>query len=313
MSYKKSSILFMIVVSFHILVVACLYIFPTFREHLTGAANLFLGQGIIFIPTSLYVIYLVGVQKISLSEIFAFKKIKIGSVFMLILYALLLLPVTMVLNLLSMLFTENAMTNASDMILAYNGLAVLLSIGVAGPLCEELVFRGAIFGGMKKSVSVRAAIIMSALTFGLMHMNFNQAIYAFPLGIFMAIAVEATGSLWGSLVIHMTINLEQTTIMLVADKLMPGFYSNQELTTLSGEQIYMALAVYMVIALFTTVLACCTIVWIAGHEDRREILKAAVFGEKKEHGGKLWQWPMCVGIILALAYMIFQLVLEKMV
>lgn len=313
MSYKKSSILFMALIVLHIIIVAMLYIFPGLQDYMTGAVELFLGQGIIFFPTLFYVIGLVGIKKIKLSEIFAFKKIRAGSALMLIVYALLLLPVVMVLNLFSMLFTENAMTSASDMLLSYSWPAVLLSVGVAGPLCEEMVFRGVIFGGMKKSVSVRAAIIMSALTFGLMHMNFNQAIYTFPLGIFMALAVEATGSLWGSLIIHMTVNLEQTGVMLLADHLMPGIYSDPELMSMSADQIYMALGVYMVIALVSGVLAVCALVWISGHEGRTDNLKSAVFSEKKEKAGNIFVWPMCVAIVLALGYMIFELVLERLV
>ena len=52
-----------------------------------------------------------------------------------------------------------------------------------GPFCEEFCFRGVVYRGYLKSGNVTGAVLLSSLLFGLMHMNFNQAPYAFALAL----------------------------------------------------------------------------------------------------------------------------------
>ena len=50
------------------------------------------------------------------------------------------------------------------------------------------------------------AILLTGFLFGCMHMNLNQFIYAFALGIYLAFLVEATGSIFSSMIAHFTLN-----------------------------------------------------------------------------------------------------------
>ena len=50
------------------------------------------------------------------------------------------------------------------------------------------------------------AALMSGLLFGCFHLNINQALYAFVMGIVFAYMVEATGSLWSSVIAHFAVN-----------------------------------------------------------------------------------------------------------
>ena len=47
---------------------------------------------------------------------------------------------------------------------------------------------------------------MSGLVFGLFHLNINQFCYAFVIGVVFAFLVEATGSIWSSVLAHFAIN-----------------------------------------------------------------------------------------------------------
>jgi membrane protease YdiL (CAAX protease family) len=79
------------------------------------------------------------------------------------------------------------------------------SIFVA-PLVEEIVYRGFIYPAVKKQFGFAAAVIVVSLGFALMH--FNAAVFAplFLLGVVLALAFEATGSLWASILTHMLFN-----------------------------------------------------------------------------------------------------------
>ena len=69
-------------------------------------------------------------------------------------------------------------------------------------ICEELLFRGIIFNGLRKRFNDISAIFLSALMFALMHQNLQQLVYPFLLGSIMAWLVLRTGSLLSSMIVH---------------------------------------------------------------------------------------------------------------
>ncbi|PHN02320.1 CPBP family intramembrane glutamic endopeptidase [Flavilitoribacter nigricans] len=77
-----------------------------------------------------------------------------------------------------------------------------LSLVVAAPLFEELVFRGIILDGFLKQYSVRKSILWSAFFFGLYHLNPWQFVTAMGLGIFIGWIYHRTRSLLPCIAIH---------------------------------------------------------------------------------------------------------------
>jgi hypothetical protein len=77
-----------------------------------------------------------------------------------------------------------------------------LSLVVAAPLFEELVFRGIILDGFLQQYSVRKSILWSAFFFGLYHLNPWQFITAMGLGIFIGWIYHRTRSLLPCIAIH---------------------------------------------------------------------------------------------------------------
>ncbi len=51
------------------------------------------------------------------------------------------------------------------------------------PLGEEIVFRGVVYGQLRKVLKVPYAVVLSGLAFGLFHGNLVQAVYATVIGI----------------------------------------------------------------------------------------------------------------------------------
>ncbi len=74
------------------------------------------------------------------------------------------------------------------------------------PLVEELTFRGLAYERMRNFAGVHASVIASSLLFGIAHGNISQGIYAFLLGIPLAIAYEKKG-LRGAVTFHAFCNL----------------------------------------------------------------------------------------------------------
>ena len=84
---------------------------------------------------------------------------------------------------------------------------LFLTVGLLAPAAEELIFRGLVFRRMKDFMNPWAAIILSALLFGIYHGNMIQFLYASLMGILLAVIYHRTGTLWTSILAHLVANL----------------------------------------------------------------------------------------------------------
>ena len=83
----------------------------------------------------------------------------------------------------------------------------LLTLVVVGPITEELLFREAIEGEMlRRGTNPWLAIIISAIAFGVAHLNFAQGLYAFPLAILFGIIYYKTGNIVLTSLLHILNN-----------------------------------------------------------------------------------------------------------
>lgn len=82
----------------------------------------------------------------------------------------------------------------------------LLAVGIIGPIFEEILFRGLVFGELRKITKVQVAIFIQALLFGIYHMNLVQGTYAFVIGILLGYVYYRSSSIISSIIVHVTIN-----------------------------------------------------------------------------------------------------------
>lgn len=91
--------------------------------------------------------------------------------------------------------------------------SVILILAVIPAICEELAFRGFIFGGLIRQNGVLRAILVSSLFFGLSHGVLQQTIGASVMGMVLGLIAWRTGGVVCGIVLHMTHN---TLTMIVA-------------------------------------------------------------------------------------------------
>lgn len=247
----------------------------------------------------------------SAAECFALRKVKPSVALLSIPYTWMVLPLTMTLNILTLFFTRN---RASEIMEALSGgglFLMALFTALIGPICEELAFRGIIFAGIRKSGSALQAIFISGLLFGLFHMNINQALYAFGLGIFFAALREVTGSIIPSIICHITVN-SGGVITLLTQKLL---IKDQELmdaaasSALDKKTLAIALATIIIAAFIGVAIALCLLAYIARRQGSIGTLKDIV--DKRESSkGEVWNVQLVTGSVLAVVYMIMLIVLQ---
>ena len=204
MNSKNVNRLFLSVVLMHFVLIAVLIVGSPFFS-LGIIENLLAGQMVIFLPAIICLI--AQKEKIGFKKL-GFRKLRISTAFLVALYTLLCLPLVTVVNAISMLFVDNTVVEISSEILAVPFPVAFFMIAMLGPFSEEFVFRGMIFQGHRKDGNTLGAILLSALTFSFMHMNFNQAGYAFVIGIALAFVMLATNSFWAPMIMHLMINAQ---------------------------------------------------------------------------------------------------------
>ncbi len=295
MKSKKVNWLFLVIILVHIAVVMLLN-WAGDRINFGIITNLLMSQAIIIVPAFLF---LLPMER-RFNEALGFHKIRISTCFMIVLFTLLVMPLVTVLNALSLFFTDNTIAAMQDDIVGVPFGVIWFLIGVYGPFCEEFVFRGILYSGYKRTGKIIGAVLLSALAFGLMHMNFNQALYAFAIGVLLAMLVEVTGSLWASVFCHMIFNSLQVCLMFFSGWLVDTFYGgSMPQTEISNVELMAAMSVYLVIAAVTTPMAICVLAWMAKNENRVEIIRN-LRTRKEEQEEYLISIPLIVGIMLCL-------------
>lgn len=257
-----------------------------------------LSELVVILPVMIFLLAS-GEKPISFLE---FHRIKPGSVLMIVLFTFLSYPFLVVLNLFSQFWVENEVTlMVESMNLEQLPFGILyLSLGIVAPVFEEMTCRGAFYRSYRKAGSAFKAMMLSAIIFAFFHMNFNQAAYALAMGILAVLLVEATGSLWSSVLYHGLINGSQAVLIYFTLKADPGVYS--DMAPLTNDYLILALAVYLILAAITLPLAWAVLVWLSEHEGRRGVL-SAIWRGRKEKKDKMVTVPFVLALILCISVM----------
>lgn len=190
--------------------VSLLYSFFTRGKDVPIYVELLLAQSSIFLPAFIYI----KKSGRKVCELIPYKRLRLGDIPVLVLITYLFYPMVLVLNLLSMIFVDN---EVAQMTQRMNGDAFFLNLlffAVLPACVEEFFFRGMLYQTYRKS-SAKIGMFLSGFLFGCMHLNFNQFLYAFAFGIFLVLIVEATGSIYASMLCHFILNINSVIAMKI--------------------------------------------------------------------------------------------------
>jgi membrane protease YdiL (CAAX protease family) len=116
----------------------------------------------------------------------------------------------------------------------------LVTVIIAAPIMEEILCRGILLKGLLKNYSPQKAILISAIFFGVMHLNPWQALPASCAGLFLGWVFYKTQSVIPGMIIHATINTT-ASLFLFLPKQQQGFFN------LLGMPYYIVLCVFAVL------------------------------------------------------------------
>lgn len=114
--------------------------------------------------------------------------------------------VTLAINHLIGILKHSAVTNPLESLISGSNVWALIAYAVIiAPILEELIFRKILLEKLKP-FGPKIAIVLSALSFALVHGNLSQLLYAFVLGIFFGYIAYTTGSIKLTILIHVSVN-----------------------------------------------------------------------------------------------------------
>lgn len=206
-------------------------------------ASYVVSQGLLLLPCLIYV----AVMRIHVVKSIPYRKMKPLDMLLCLLFGYALIPAVILINNITMLFSTNYLDSSSAALTSYPFLVQILLVAVLPPLVEEFVFRGLFYHSYRRN-GILGAALMSGLVFGLIHLNFNQFCYAFMIGVFFALLVEATGSLWASVLAHFAINTYSITMMKLLSLAAPVNEMAEQAGTLSDYPLTVVLIQLAVLA-----------------------------------------------------------------
>lgn len=323
MEVKKINWLMVGAFALHIVVSLVLYNFPDMFE-IGILMNLSLGEIMLFLPMAVYLLLwklntakntgsedVQDVRPQTLRERLHYNKVKPSTLLYALIFTWLSMPLTTLINAISMLFVDNTVMTLSEQILGVTFPVMLFFMAVVPAFCEETLFRGVVYGGYRKHGDKFVAVLLSGFLFGIMHMNLNQALYAFAIGVLLALLFEATDSIFPTMLFHFVYNAQSCCLMYFVEEIVPGFYSDPVNTAAATETatLYPMIAAYIIIAAIFTPLAICMLYKIAKNEGRVEQLKETLPG-KKEGKMRIATASFWVATVLAVGFIVYDILLS---
>lgn len=99
---------------------------------------------------------------------------------------------------------------------------IFLAIVIAAPIMEELIFRGYLYGTLRRLMPWWAGAVVTGVVFGLVHGQWNVALDTFALSMIACYLREYTGSIWAGVVLHALKNSIAFLILFVAPHWLQG-------------------------------------------------------------------------------------------
>ena len=233
--------------------------------------GMFLSQAIILIPA---VVFLYNRKK-HVKNLLRFNKIDITTFVALTVLTYTLLPVMSFINMFSMIFVKNRISNTVSEIATNRSLILsLLVIAILPAFVEEILCRGILYNSHRK-VSIRGAIILNGILFGLLHGNFNQFAYAFFMGMIFSLIVEATDTVISTIWCHFLINGNSMVGAFISNNMQNG-----EVANTTTEISVRSLLPWGCAAIFALAISILIFIFIAKHNKRYEYLQHELLGKK---------------------------------
>lgn len=156
-------------------------------------------------------------------------------------YIVINLIATNITNILSIIPPEHDSGHKLNQLNVLEVLLFFASLTIAGPIMEEILFRGIFLLKLKDNFNTIAALILSSFIFSMLHYSGYQQISAFITGLLFAIITLKTNGIFYSIIGHILFNSLTTILGIVS------YYNmNNNIVKLSNGTFYFNNMIYII-------------------------------------------------------------------
>lgn len=250
---------------------------------------------LLLVPTIVYFM----ITRYSVKDTLKLKKIGFKSIGIIVAIGLLAQPIAMFLSLITQFVFPNRI---SQVVSTLNDIPLIVRIGIIAltpAICEEVTMRGVVLGGYD-NIDIKKSALMTGLFFGILHMDGNQLLYAFALGIIFAYLVRITGSIYASMICHFTVNGTQVLLSELATRMLRlsgqsiELAQNTGISSMSAAQLintFFSLLIAAIVGLGVIIILMQKLIGIHG---KRGIENMSL----DETPVKVFNWPVYAALIL---------------
>ncbi|MBQ8992431.1 CPBP family intramembrane metalloprotease [Candidatus Saccharibacteria bacterium] len=155
-------------------------------------------------------------EELGLKNLPTWTDILLSPIGFLIQYALGALLVTFFTNFSWFNATEVQPTGYSDLISTGDKILAFLIIAVLAPIVEEIIFRGFLYGRLRKYLNLPASILLVSLLFAVLHEQWNVGVNVFATSLVLCALREVTGTIYSGMLVHILKNAVAFYLLFIA-------------------------------------------------------------------------------------------------
>lgn len=245
-------------------------------------------------PSVIYIL----TKKLSLRDFMHFRMLNPVTLLLVIVFTYVSYPIIALCNQISLLFADNVIDNTMESLFSQYPIGVCIIVVALIPcFVEEFIFRGALYHSYKKSGAIKA-MLLTALLFGLFHMNLNQMSYAVVIGALFVCLNEATGSIISSILMHFLINATS----VVSSGIYYKQHGNLDVSSAEAMNPYMTIAVLAVMSAFSLAFLFLLLWGMAAIEQRMPAVKSLWKG--RGGSGKILSACLVIALVICISLML---------
>ena len=117
-------------------------------------------------------------------------------------------------------FSESQDTGFTNLSSQFQYFLAFFTLVIVAPFAEEVIFRGYLFGKLRRVASTLVAALLASLTFAVAHMQWNVGLDVFALSLVLCLLRVGTDSLWPSILLHMLKNMMAFYLLFINTSLL---------------------------------------------------------------------------------------------
>ncbi len=193
--------------------IATAMVFYFLPDRLSITSSLIISEALFFgVPFILYLL----ITRRSVSQVLPLRRLSFRNTGLIILMMISIQPLMMFLSSLSSIVFPNNISNVFSEMGGINIATAMLAMSVTPAIFEEITFRGVILSNYK-GVPIKKAALINGLFFAFIHLDLQQFLYAFVLGVIFVYLVHYTRSIFAPILAHFIINGSQTLLAFSMD------------------------------------------------------------------------------------------------